>query len=297
MTRTRFGAALALAALSAVWGTQYLVIRLAQAELPVPRAVALRFAVVFVLGQVAVLATRARAPKGLLVPRVALGATQALSMGLLYAGQARIPSALGGVLMATTPLWVIVLARLWLGEPLRRRALAASGLGLVGVALLSGASWARALTTVGVGAVLGAAVVGAVSKTIGKRLAELPVAVLVRDLGGVVAIVALLADLALDAEPWSASPRALAAAVYLGAVASVGANAVYFVLLRRVEVSRLAYLQLVSAGVALVTGVLGAGERLGAVASAGAALVLVGAVLQATGEARRVAAASAGSAR
>lgn len=273
-----------LAALSAVWGTQFLVIRLAQADLPPWRAVALRFIVVAALGQIAAIAGSARAPRGVLGLRLALGATQALSMGLLYAGQQRIPSALASVLTATTPLLVVVLARHWLRERVLGRSVIAGALGLVGVALISGAHVEDRFAAAGVALLLGSALLSAVSKTIGKAITDLPIAILLRDLGVVVAFVALTATFALERHvPWELGTREVAAAGYLGAVASTGANALYFRLLRRVEVSRLSYLQFVSAGTGLVAGVVFAGEHLSARTLSGAALVLAGAALHASG--------------
>lgn len=284
MIRGRARIALALAALSTVWGTQYLVIRLVQADLPPWRAVALRFAVVAILGQVAVTATGARAPRGSRGLRVAMGATQALSMGLLYAGQQRIPSALASVLMATTALLVVAVAHRWLGERMSPRALVAGAAGSGGVAMISGAQWAEGVAAIGVALVLAAALASAISKTIGKAIAELPITILLRDLGVVVAVVGLAATLVLEHDaPWALGAREIAGAAYLGAIASTGANALYFAVLRGVDVSRISYLQLVSASIGLVAGVLVAGEQLGAGALAGTALVLVGATIHASG--------------
>ncbi len=278
----RAGTLATLLALSAVWGTQFLVVRLAQAELPPWRAVALRFIVVAALGQIATTAGRARAPRGVLGLRLALGATQALSMGLLYTGQQRVPSALASVLTATTPLVVVVLARHWLRERILGRSVLAGALGLAGVALISGAHVENRLAAVGVALLLASALLSAVSKTIGKAITDLPIAILLRDLGGVVAVVALAATFTLERHVrWEVGRREIAAAVYLGAVASTGANALYFVLLRRVDVSRLSYLQFVSAGTGLLVGVLFAGEHLNGRTLTGAGLILAGAALHA----------------
>lgn len=284
MIRSRAGIALALAALGVVWGTQYLVIRLLQADLPPWRAVALRFFVVAMLGQAAVITTGARAPRRRLGLRIAMGATQALSMGLLYAGQQRIPSALASVLMATTPLLVVAVAHRWLGERAGPRALLAGAVGLGGVALISGAQWNEGIAAAGVVLVLGAALASAVSKAIGKAIAELPITILLRDLGVVVTGVGLVASVVLEHHaPWTLGAREVAGAAYLGAIASTCANALYFAVLRGIDVSRVSYLQLVSASIGLVAGVLVAGERLGAGALVGAALVLVGAAIHASG--------------
>jgi drug/metabolite transporter (DMT)-like permease len=211
-----------------------------------------------------------------------MGATQALSMGLLYGGQARVPSALASVLMSLTPLFVVVIARRWLAEPTRARTLVASASGLIGVLLVSGARSADGLDGVGIALVVAAALASAVSKTVGKAIADLPVAVLLRDLGVVVATSALAVSLASErAASWTFEPIEILAAIYLGAVPSTAANAVYFLVLREVEVSRLSYLQVVSATIGLASGVLVAGERLAGSAALGVALVLAGAAFHA----------------
>ncbi len=283
MTRRRVVTAAVLAVLALVWGTQYLVVRVAQADLPPWRAVALRFAIVALLGQLVLLARPAAAPRGTLPLRVAMGVTQALSMGLLYSGQARLPSALVSVLMSTTPLFVVLIATRWLAEPLRARTVGASALGLLGILVSSGAGWSDGTEVAGVALVVGAALSSAVSKTLGKAVARLPLAVLLRDLGVVVSITAALASLVTEHEgPWAVGPLALGGAVYLGLVASSAANALYFIVLRDVEVSRLSYLMVVSAMVGLGSGVAIAGERLRPAAIVGVVLVLAGAALHAS---------------
>ena len=57
---------------------------------------------------------------------------------LMVYGQTRIASALAAVLNATTPLFTLLLARLFAGEPLSAAKLAGVGLGIAGVAVLMG---------------------------------------------------------------------------------------------------------------------------------------------------------------
>ncbi|WP_051208235.1 EamA family transporter [Saccharospirillum impatiens] len=64
----------------------------------------------------------------------------ALNIGLfftcLFAAAYRIPGSLAALLLASQPVWVLLLARWWLGTPLTVTALAQCGLGLLGVVLL-----------------------------------------------------------------------------------------------------------------------------------------------------------------
>jgi probable blue pigment (indigoidine) exporter len=279
--RVRTG--LMFGALALVWGTQYLVIRSTEADLGAWRSVACRFAVVAALGQLAVGVQGTRAPRGTLGARVAMGVTQALSMGLLYEGTARLPSSVVSVLMSTTPLFVVVIARLWLAERLAVRSVVATLLGMLGVAGLSRAEWGATVPSIGVGLVVAAALASAISKSIGKAIALLPLSILIRDLGCVVALSAGVASLVLEREePWRVTGAGVAGALYLGVVASTAANLLYFAILRETQVSRLSYLQLVSASVGLVAGVVLGGEQVSMPVLGGAALVLAGAVVHGT---------------
>ena len=81
---------------------------------------------------------------------------------------------------------------------------------------------------------------------------------------------------------------AVAAFLYLGLVASAAASGLYLVLLRHYSVSGLAYLQFVTAAVAVVAGVGLAQEQLSPTVAAGVCLVLVGLVMRSHGLKRKV---------
>ena len=287
-SRKRSLAQVALAALALVWGTQFLVIKVGQATVPPLLTVALRFAVVAAASQGVVWIGRFRAPRGALAARALFGVAQAFSMAALYWSEGHLPSALAAILVATEPFFVAVLAhRFVAGERLDARAVVALALGFAGVALIAvdGRSQAASaqLEVIAVVAVLAGSVAGAGNKIIGKRLAlSMPAPVVMRDMGVAVAACAAAASLALERDcPVLFTREAVLAIAYLGLVASTGASTVYFVLLRRFSVTGLAYLQFVTSLVAIATGVLLGGERLGPTVSAGAACVLAGLVVRA----------------
>lgn len=269
--------------LSLVWGTQFLVIKVGQRSLPPLLTVALRFAIVALVSQAAVLVTGARSlsTEPHRWTRLGYGIAQALCMCLLYAAEAHMSSAVAGVLLATTPFFVALLAHLVLeGDRISGAKLAATTLGFagIGVVMLGGVDDTPEAPTMAVLAVLAAALFGAVNKVLSKRLTHLlPAPVMLRDLGAIVAVAAALASLLLERDrAMSFSLEALAASLYLGLIASASASTLYLVLLRRFTVSSLAYLQFVTALVAVVTGVSIGAEALRTTTVLGAALVLAG---------------------
>ena len=69
---------------------------------------------------------------------------------------------------------------------------------------------------------------------------------------------------------------AIMAIVYLGLVASFAASGLYLILLRRYAVTSLAYLQIASAAIAAIVGILLGGEHLGPSPLIGTTLVIAG---------------------
>lgn len=278
MAERRLLIALAVVALAFVWGTQYLVIRVVRDSCTPEQAVLLRFALVAVVAQVLVLALGVRAPRGIAAARVGLGLLQALSMLLLYRAQRDVASAWASIIMATSPLFVVVFARLALKETIAARTVIALTVGFAGVVIIigplgSGASAALLLLLV----VAAAANAGA--KVVAKSAAAtISPVILLRDLGVVVALVSLPFAVASGVEVEAFDGRALLGHVYLGLIASAGATGVYFWLLSHMPVTRLAYLPFASGMIGVAAGIL-VGEELGVAKLAGAAVVLVGLAL------------------
>lgn len=99
-----------------------------------------------------------------------------LPFSLIFYGQTRIASALAGVLNATTPLFTLIVARLFAGEPLSSAKVCGVLIGIAGVGVLMGldAASADASTTIGMLCVLGAAASYGLATLWMRRLKELP---------------------------------------------------------------------------------------------------------------------------
>jgi drug/metabolite transporter (DMT)-like permease len=123
-----------------VWGSTYLAIRVTVETLPPLMSAGVRF---LVAGAVvyAVLRIR-RGPEGVRVTRRELVASAAVGTALLLGGnglvmvaEQSVPSALAALIIASVPLWVVVLRTLT-GERVDRGTLAGVAVGFVGVAIL-----------------------------------------------------------------------------------------------------------------------------------------------------------------
>lgn len=266
----------AVALLSVVWGTQYLVIRVVRDDASAEAGVALRFLLVAVVGQALVVATGARAPQGRALERIAVGACQAGSMLLLYRAERFIESAWASVLMATTPLFVVAFAAgMFPNERATPRVVSSLVVGFGGVLLFVGPLRGDVALSP-VLALLGAALLAALAKVAARRLSPgVSPSVMLRDLGVVVLVIVAPFSWQGGLQMTSVG---LAAHAYLGVVASAAATGVYFWLLARVPLTKLAYLPFSSAGVGVVVG-LCAGERLAPFALLGAAAVFAGGLL------------------
>lgn len=277
-------AVLGFVALSFLWGTQFLVIREGQVAMPALLAVSLRFTLLALAGATAARLAKASAPEGTLRVRALFGFAQALSFGLLYVAQKNLDSGLAGLLSATTPLFVAVLAHLFVrGERLRPETTIALILGFGGSAMLviSSKRWGTPAITIAMALVLFGELAGATNKILGKGLVtHVPSSVLLRDMGAIVAVTTGLAWLVFErAAPVELSARAVAAFSYLGLVASFGGSALYMRLLRILPVTTLGYLQFATALVASTTGVIVGGEHFAPNAAFAALAILAGLVL------------------
>lgn len=159
-----------LIGLSAIWGSSYLFISLALRGLGPFLLVFLRVGLAAaVLAPVLVRQHAALAGRWHLVPLVALPQV-AVPFVLISAGEQRIDSGLAGILVATMPLWLVVLMPfLGLGRP-TARAVIGTLTGLAGVVvLLGGIGHGPAPDLLGAGMVVGAAVCYAIGSAAAKR--------------------------------------------------------------------------------------------------------------------------------
>lgn len=283
MSRANLGLLLAL---SAIWGSSFLFIKLGVDELE-PAVVAFGRLLVGVAILLPIAA--ARGGLGLLRPHLrtvaVLGAlNNALPFWLLGFAETRIDSGLAAVIQAAAPIFTVVLAiRL---DPTQRATgarLAGIGVGFVGVALLVGMQSGGQV--VGALAVLGAALCYAVSALFaGTRGRSVPTLHLAA--GQLACGMLLIAPLGLLQLP-AAAPGVdtLLAIAALGALGSALAYVLYFALIARAGASRAILVTYLVPAFALVYGAVFLGEQVTATALGGLVLVLAGTTL-ATGVTR-----------
>jgi len=273
--------ATALAFLSLVWGTQYLVIRIGQETVPPLLGVFFRFLILAIVAQAAVFATGVVEIRTQWRERFVFGASQALAFGCLYWGQKHLPSAVTALLFLTAPLFVAPLAHFFVtGERLTIGNLLPVGLGFAGAALLispAGMAMGHVASHAAL-VVLAGALFSAMNKVFSKRLVSVvPPLILIRDLGAVVAFLSGIGWLAFEGTlSVVLTSKAIASFLYLGCVASGLANIVSLRLLRRYRVTAMSYLQFVTALVAVLCGVLLGREAVSAQTLIGFLLVLFG---------------------
>ena len=274
--------------LCAIWGSTWLAIKLGLRDLPPLTFAGVRFAAA------AVILFVISGARGLRLPTAArdwrlLAYTAFLTITLNYAlvfwGEQYISSGLAAVLSATVPLFGLPLAHRYLAsEPLNAWKVSGVLLGVVGVAIVcSGqlgiggplAFWASLGIIL---AALATAHAGVLIKAGGTHI-EPSVLAGVQMAGGCIPL--LLGGIVLEGNPLllSWTPLAWAALAYLTVLGSVVAFLMYYWLIRHTEVSWVLMIPLVTPLVAVVFGVLFAGESVGWHTALGGAAIIAGVAL------------------
>lgn len=278
---------LAIVLLTLIWGTTWAAIRISLRGIPPLLGVALRFgfAGALLLGVALALRVplgRARHERWLWGANAVL--TFGGSYGIVFWAEQWVPSGLAAVLFATFPLWTVVLSPLLLpGERWRLRPVAGVVLGFLGVALI----YARDLAPSGpraasAGAVflaapLLSAVANLLTKRFGREVHPLSITAVPMLVGG--ALVGAVVAALPEPRPATFGRDAVLALAYLAVVGSGLAFSVYYWLLRRLSVLKLAMITYTAPVVAVVVGAVVFAEPLGWPSLAGGALVLLGVVL------------------
>jgi drug/metabolite transporter (DMT)-like permease len=274
----------------AVWGSTWLVIKIGLRDLPPFHFAAIRMTIACAL--IAPLALRRGGvrPTRSEVRWIAVsGWLQiGLSYALIFAAEQWIDSALAAILFCTFPIWVGLFAHVWLpDEPLTGRALAASVVGLSGVAVIQGPALGAAFSArpgpllIGGLCVLGSAISSALSNVINKRhfAALSPY----QNVWGQTLVgSAFLWVLALSFERGAAlswTPSSVSAMLYLCIFGTVLAFVGLFWLLPRVPVAVIGTIPLTDTVVAVLLGAAILGETLSARVLTGGLLILVGVLL------------------
>jgi drug/metabolite transporter (DMT)-like permease len=283
-----------LSSVYVIWGSTYLAIRVMVETLPPLLGAGARFTVAGAV-LLAVLALR-RGASAVAVDRRQLAG--ALLIGLLLPGanavvtvaEQKVPSGLAALLIATVPLWVLLLRKLW-GEAVSRASLGAVLVGFAGVALLlRPGEQSGDATVVGLAACVGAAVMWA-SGSFASRKVALPAHPLVSVgwqmlLGGVLCTAAgLMVGEAGDVEPSAFSVRSVAALAYLVVIGSWVGYSAYAWLLQNAPLSKVATYAYVNPVVAIFLGWVILDERVTAVTIVAASVIVASVALVVRSEA------------
>jgi drug/metabolite transporter (DMT)-like permease len=276
----RWGAWLAFAALSVIWGIPYLFIKLAVAEVPPVEVAWGRIALgaallVPVAWQRGTLRSAARRWRGACAFALA---ELVIPFSLISLGERWISSSLTAVLIATLPFMVMLLAPLFgLAEPLSARRLAGLACGFIGVVVLLGIDPVHGvLGWVGVSCVAVATVGYAIGSLVVQRYLNG-----VDEFGAValslaIATVILLPAALLTLPRHAPSMLALGAVAVLGVVCTAVALWLYFYLVAEAGAARATVFTYVNPVVATLLGITLLGEHFSASFLAGLVLILAG---------------------
>ena len=272
--------------LCVIWGTTWLAIKIGLEDLPPFTFASVRFAVSALALAAVILARRTPLPASGAQWAVIgyLGVLQVgLPFGLTFWASQFIPSSLTAILFSIHPLFVIILAHLFVpAEPLRAGRVLGAVCGVAGIAAIFSrqAGYGRA-SLAGSLAVIGAALCGAVANIIAKRNERRLDAVANTTLQMTIGALSLGAVACWVEEPLEVrfTPRAWGALLYLALVGSAAGFVLFYWLIKRVDITFASFIPIVNTFVAVLLGWAVLDERLGWHTAAGGALILAGVVL------------------
>ena len=272
-----------LALLAGLWGSSYLLIKVAVATIPPVTLIAIRVSLAAVLLLAIMRLQNARFPKDRQTWRLLLVQALLSSIApwtLLAWGQQHIDSALAGVLNSTSPIFVFLITLLVTRhEAVTSWKLAGALLGVVGVTLIMGVEVLRGLgqQVAGQLAVLVSAFLYALAAIHGKHFSSIPPTVTAA--GTMLWSSLCLVPLSLVADkPWTLDPSTLsiAAAVALGTLNTGVALLIYFRLVRTLGSMGVASQSYLRIGVSVLLGVLVLGEEVTPEIGLGLAAIVLG---------------------
>jgi probable blue pigment (indigoidine) exporter len=256
----------------AVWGSTYLVTTEALPEgYPITMA-ALR---ALPAGLLLIALTRCLPPRAWLGRVFLLGSLNfALFWALLFVAAYRLPGGVAATLGSLQAMMVILMARGWLGTPIRAGAVAAAASGVLGVALLLISPDAE-LNPMGIAAGLGGAASMAAGTVLSRRW-QPPVSALSFTAWQLTAGGLILLPLALIVEPPLPPLTAtnVAGLLWLGLVGAAASYVLWFRGVARIEPGAVSMLGMMSPLTAVLLGWVVLGQSLSPVQSLGAAIVL-----------------------
>ncbi len=277
-----------LGALSLMWGSSYLFIKIGVETLPPLSLVLLRVMVGLAILLVVVALRRTPLPRDrrTLGHLAVLGAINiAIPFWLVGWAEQRIDSGLTGILQSTSPFFTLVTAATFVhDERVTRGRLAGIAIGFMGIVLLSVENVADLTNPLGAERLLGelAVVVGSLCYGIGSTYARRnlrstgPLVLAVGQVGWSVVMVAAMALLVDGRLVLPANPQAALAVGWLGSIGTGFAYIVFFRLLTGWGPTRASLVAYLLPVVAVVLGVVVLGESIDAFFLAGAALIVAG---------------------
>ncbi len=275
-----------LVLLSLLWGGSFLCVGIAVQELPVLTIIALRVSLAaLVLWGIALFCGH-QLPRGRKTWQafLALGLlNNVIPFGLIVFGQQTIGAGLAAILNATTPLWTVLIAALFLAdERFSKQKLFGVLLGLVGVIVMVGPdSLAGISRNLGAQlAVLGATLSYAFASVFGRRFAAAKISPLHTALGQVTASSFILVPLALMIDtPWASalpSQATIFAILGLAVLSTAGGYLLFFNILERAGATNVSLVTLLIPPSAIAMGMLFLEETLQGIHFIGLALIILG---------------------
>ena len=275
-----------LVLLSLLWGASFLFVGIAVQELPVLTIIALRVSLAaLVLWGIALFCGH-QLPRGRKTWQafLALGLlNNVIPFGLIVFGQQTIGAGLAAILNATTPLWTVLVAALFLAdERFSKQKLFGVLLGLVGVIVMVGPdSLAGISRNLGAQlAVLGATLSYAFASVFGRRFAAAKISPLHTALGQVTASSFILMPLALMIDtPWASalpSQATIFAILGLAVLSTAGGYLLFFNILERAGATNVSLVTLLIPPSAIAMGMWFLKETLQGIHFIGLALIILG---------------------
>ena len=264
-----------------VWGSTYLGIRIALESFPPFLLGAVRF---IAAGGILLVFARAR---GVAMPTAREWGSSLLTgtlfflvgNGLVNVAERSVSSGLASVLVATMPLWATVFGRLF-GTPASRREIAGVSLGLAGVVVLNLGGDLRGSSVAGIACALVAPLGWALGSLGTGRLPhpkDITMKTGAQMLGGGVST--LLTSIVLHEPMGHPTARTWAAAAYLLVFGSLLGFMAYSYLLAHTRPAVATSYAYVNPVIAVLLGVVFAGERFGVQSAVGAAIILAAVAL------------------
>ena len=275
-----------LVLLSLLWGGSFLCVGIAVQELPVLTIIALRVSLAALVLCGIALFSGHQLPRGRKTWQafLALGLlNNVIPFGLIVFGQQTIGAGLAAILNATTPLWTVLIAALFLAdERFSKQKLFGVLLGLVGVIVMVGPdSLAGISRNLGAQlAVLGATLSYAFASVFGRRFAAAKISPLHTALGQVTASSFILVPLALMIDtPWASalpSQATIFAILGLAVLSTAGGYLLFFNILERAGATNVSLVTLLIPPSAIAMGMLFLEETLQGIHFIGLALIILG---------------------